>query len=297
MDRLAEITAFVKVAQTGSFAEAARQMHVSATIVSKHVRELEEWLGVRLFNRTTRHVALTEIGHVVHERCADLLAQFNELETTAGRWRGEPRGVLRISAPLSFGGGPLAARLPRFAALYPHVTIDLTLMDRYVDVVEEGFDVAIAIGELPDSSAKARLLCNLRSSLYASPAYLAAQGCPTKAEDLLAHNCLLHIGGPLTDSWGLTAPDGQRHHLKVKGTLRTNSVTALLTSVLAGQGVTLLPDYTVAEALAEGRVVKLLPDHHVPELPVRVVYQPGRHLAAKVPAFIDFVTGAFPRTS
>jgi DNA-binding transcriptional LysR family regulator len=297
MDRLAEITAFVKVAQTGSFTEAARQLHVSATIVSKHVRLLEEWLDVRLFNRTTRHVSLTEIGHEVYERCADLLNQFHDLESMAGRWRGVPRGVLRISAPLSFGGGPLASRLPRFTELYPHVTIDLTLMDRFVDVVEENFDAAIAIGDLPDSSAKTRLLNRLENGIYASPEYLEAHGPLRTPADLASHNCLLHIGGPLTDVWDLTGPDGETRHYKVSGTLRTNSTVALLTSVLLGQGVILLPEYLVAEALARGRLVKLLPEYKIPDLPVRVVYQAGRHVPMKVQAFIDFVTEAFGRSS
>ncbi len=297
MDRLTEITAFVKVAQTGSFSEAARQLTVSPTVISKHVRFLEEWLDVRLFNRTTRHVSLTDIGHEVYERCAELLHQFHDLESMAGRWRGVPRGVLRISASLSFGGGPLASHLPRFTERYPHVTIDLTLRDRFVDVIEENVDVAIVMGNLPDSGAKTRLLNHVENGIYASPDYLEAHGPLRNPDDLTKHNCLLHVGGPLTDDWELTGPDGQTRHYKVSGTLRTNSTVALLTSVLLGQGLILLPDYLVAEALALGRLVKLLPEYKIPPLPMRVVYQPGRHVPIKVQAFIDFVTEAFGRNS
>ena len=297
MDRLSEITAFVKVAQTGSFSEAARQLDVSPTVVSKHVRFLEEWLDVRLFNRTTRHVSLTDSGHEVYERCTELLNQFHDLESMAGRWRGIPRGVLRISAPLSFGGGPLAAELPRFTERYPHVTIDLTLRNRFVDVNEENFDAAIVIGDLPDSSAKTRLLNEFVNGIYASPEYLEAHGVPRDPDDLASHNCLLHVGGPLTEVWELTGPDGKTRHYKVSGTLRTNSAVALLTSVLLGQGLILLPDYLVAEALVQGRLVKLLPEYKIPPLPVRVVYQSGRHVPIKVQAFIEFVTEAFGRNS
>ena len=180
MDRLTEVNAFVKVVQTGSFAEAARQINVSSTIISRHVRELEQWLDVRLLNRTTRHVALTEIGHVVYERCAEVLNRVQALEEAAGNWRGVPRGTIRVSAPLVFGSSVLADTLPEFLARYPHINIDLTLTDRPVDIVEDGMDVAFALGDLPDSSAMTRLLCWVESGLYASPAYLAKCGRPTK---------------------------------------------------------------------------------------------------------------------
>jgi DNA-binding transcriptional LysR family regulator len=296
MDRLTKITAFVKVAETGSFSAAARALGVSTTVVSKHVRELEEWLGVRLFNRTTRHVALTEVGAAFQQRCTELVGQFDELETAAGRWRAEPRGVLRVSAPLVFGAGPIAAQLPHFLAQYPQVSVELTLTDRYVDVLEEEIDVAIAMGELPSSSAMARPLTRLQGLVCASPAYLAAHGTPAIPADLLPHNCLLHTTGPFARSWEFKCPDGAARQVKVVGNLRTNSAVAHLTAALAGHGIAVLPDYLVEEPLAQGRLVALLADYAAPEIPVRMVYAPGSYMASKLQVFLDFLALSFAST-
>jgi DNA-binding transcriptional LysR family regulator len=293
MDRLTKITAFVKVAETGSFSAAARALGVSSTAVSKHVRELEEWLGVRLFNRTTRHVALTEIGAAFQQRCTELVGQFNELETAAGRWRSEPHGLLRVSAPLVFGAGPIAAHLPHFLAQYPQVSVELTLTDRYVDVLEEEIDVAIVVGELPNSSAVVRPLTRLQGLVCASPAYLAAHGTPVLPADLLPHNCLLHTTGPFARSWEFTCPDGTTRQVNVAGNLRANSAVAHLTAALAGHGIAVLPDYLVAEPLAQGRLVTLFAGYTAPEVAVRMVYAPGRYMASKLQVFLDFMAIRF----
>ena len=291
MDRLTEINAFVRVVQTGSFAEAARQMNVSSTIISRHVRELEEWMRVRLLNRTTRHVSLTEIGHVVYERCTDVLVQFQALEETADNWRGIPRGTLRVSGPLVFGGTILATRLAEFMNLYPHISIDLSLTDRRVDILEEGLDVAVVLGDLPDSSALTRTLCHLNGGVYASPTYLNKHGRPANIEDLVNYECILH---PLSSGgWSIIDGAGKTHSLNVSGRLRTNSAVVIMASLIQDQGIGLLPDYLAAEAVAAGTLEKLLPECKIPAIAVRAVYHPGHYQAAKLPVFIDFLVSSF----
>lgn len=295
MDRLTEINAFVKVVQTGSFAEAARQLHVSSTIISRHVRELEGWLGVRLLNRTTRHVSLTEIGHIVHERSAEVLTQLQMLEETAGNWRGVARGTLRVSAPLGLGSTVFAQKLPEFLARYPNITVDLVLTDRYVDIVEEGFDVAMSVGELPDSTAIVRTLCRVHGGIYASPLYLRKHGSPSRVEDLLHHECILHT--PFGDEWMIIDKNGKTHVLKIKGQLKTNSTMVGLAGVIHGQGIGLIPNYFAQEALEAGTLVRLLPDCAPPPIVVRAIYHPGRYQAAKLPVFMDFLTSTFENFS
>lgn len=291
MDRLTEINAFTRVVQTGSFAEAARQMNVSSTIVSRHVRELEAWLGVRLLNRTTRHVALTEIGHVVYERCTGVLEQFQVLEETADDWRGVPRGTLRVSGPLVFGGTIMAAKLAEFMTLYPRISVDLNLTDRYVDIVEEGLDVAVVLGDLPDSSALTRILCQLSGGIYASPAYLNKHGRPAKIDDLVNYECILH---PMSsDGWSIIDEAEKTHSVNVSGRLRTNSAIVIMSSLIQGQGIGLLPNYLAEDAVAAGTLERLLPNCKIPPIAVRAVYHPGRHQAAKLPVFIDFLVASF----
>lgn len=291
MDRLTEINAFITVVQAGSFSEAARQLHVSPTIISRHVRELETWLGVRLLNRTTRHIALTEIGHVVQARCLEVLAQFQRLEETADDWREAPRGKLRVVSPLLFGGTVLATRLPEFLASYPSIDVELTLTDRFVDLVEEGQDIAIALGDLPDSSAITRMLGQLHGGLYASPTYLDKRGRPTKIEDLLTHECILYASSG--DSWTIIDKANKTHSLKVSGQLRTNSATVVAAGLIQGQGIGLVPDYMAREALKAGTLERVLPGCEPPTIAVRALYNPGRYQAAKLTVFLDFVASVF----
>jgi DNA-binding transcriptional LysR family regulator len=294
MDRIGKMTAFTKVVETGSFIGAAQQMRVSSTIISKHVRELEAWLGVRLLNRTTRHVSLTEIGTVFYERCRELLVELAELENVAGKLQTTPRGTLRVSAPLAFGAARIAAVLPDFAQACPQVTVELILTDRYVDVVEEGFDLAVTMDELPDSSVITRLLGTTQTILCAAPAYLARHPAPNVPDDLLGHNCLTHATQALARAWVFTGgADRVAHRVKVSGNFRTNSAAAQLTAALQGLGVALQPDFLVAQALREGSLVALLQGYAAPNLPIRLVYPPGRYLAAKVRAFADFLVSRF----
>jgi len=289
MDRLAKMTAFAKVAETGSFTKAARALRLSPTIISKHVRELEEALGVRLLNRTTRHVGLTEIGSIYYEQCADLLAQLEALESVAGQMQNTPTGVLRVSAPLGFGAARIAPLLPRFAAAYPNVTVEMILTDRYVEVVEEGFDVAVMMNQPPETSYITRTLVNTGSVLCAAPEYLARHGAPAVPEDLTTHNCLVVINAQLGAPWSFTGVDGATHTIKVTGNFRSNSAAAELEAALRGQGLALQPDFLVEQALRDGRMVRVLTDYTTPQLTFRMVYPPGRHLTAKLRAFADFL--------
>jgi DNA-binding transcriptional LysR family regulator len=292
MDKIAKMTAFAKVAEAGSFTKAAQQLRLSPTIISKHVRELEEALGVRLLNRTTRKVSLTEVGSVFYQRCSELLTQLEDLENAAGRLQSTPSGVLRVSAPLAFGATRVADVLPRFAAIYPHVTVELILMDRYVDVVEEGFDLAITMDELANSTYITRLLCTMRMILCAAPEYIARHGRPETPQALAQHNCFTHLSVPLSRPWAFTGPGDVAHTVKVSGNLRSNSAAAQMVAALQGQGVSLQPEFMVLEELRAGRLVRLLEAYTIPGVPIRLVYPPGRYVAAKLRAFIDFLAAS-----
>jgi DNA-binding transcriptional LysR family regulator len=290
MDRLTKMTVFAKVAETGSFTKAARALGLSPTIVSKHVRDLEEALGVRLLNRTTRHVSLTEIGNVYYEQCADLLAQVKALETITGSLQNDPIGVLRVSAPLGFGSTKIAPLLPTFAAAYPKVTIELILTDRYVDVVDEGFDIAITMNQPPESSYITRLLVNTNTLICAAPDYLAKFGTPARPEDLTAHNCLILTSAPANTPWIFTDTSGAVHTIKVRGNLRSNSTAVHLAAALGGQGIALQPDFLTVRALEEGKLIRLLADYTTPQIAFRLIFPPGRHYTAKLRAFTNFLT-------
>lgn len=297
MDRIGKMTAFVKVVETGSFVGAARQLRLSSTMVSKHVRELEDRLGVKLLHRTTRRVGLTEVGSLFYERCSGLLAELDELESAASQLQTTPRGVLRVSAPLAFGALRLPPLLTAFCDRYPAVTVELVLADRTMDVVEEGFDLAVIIGDMPSSTQMTRLIGHCHPVVCAAPAYLARRGRPETPEDLAGHNCLTHDVPSLAKEWTFVGPDNRTHVVKVSGNFRTNSAMALLTAALNGHGVMLTPSYMVADAVRNGALVTLLGAYTSPEIPIRLVYPPGRYLSAKVRAFIDFLAARLPAMS
>ena len=295
MDRIGEMTAFIKVVETGSFVGAARQLRLSSMMVSKHVRELEDRLGAKLLHRTTRRVGLTEVGALFYERCSGLLTELDELERAASQLQTTPRGVLRLSAPLAFGSLRIPPMLAAFADLYPEVTVELILADRTVDLVEEGFDLAMIIGDIPNSSYMTRLLGLAKTIVCASPAYLARNGTPETPDDLAAHNCLTRAVLPaMFKDWAFIGPDNKPQVVKTSGNFRTNSATALLTAALNGQGIIFTSSYMVADALKNGSLVAVLATYTTPEVAIRLVYPPGRYLSAKVRTFIDFLVARFP---
>jgi DNA-binding transcriptional LysR family regulator len=290
MDSLTSMKVFCAVVDNGSFASAASKLGLSRAMVTKHVMNLENHLNIRLLNRTTRRLSLTEAGASYHERCSQILTEIEDAEAQARQASAEPRGTLRINAPYSFASLHVAPFLSDFLAVHPDLKLDITLNDRFVDLIEEGFDVAVRIaGTLPESSLVARKLAPCRMVLCASPEYLERRGEPQTPADLERHNCL---GYPLCSTpggWTLISQDGRRHTVKANGNIRANSGDILRAATLAGCGVMLLPSFIVGDELSAGRLKALLPDYQVQELSIYAVYPSRRHLSAKVRAFVAFL--------
>jgi len=293
MGRLAAMQAFVRVAETRSFSEAARRLNLSKSVVSRQISALECDLGVRLFNRTTRALALTEIGSAYYERVSRILADIAETEQSVGHLQAAPRGRLRVNAPMSFGILHLAPALPDFLAAYPEVDVEMAMNDRTIDLLEEGFDLAIRIGRLSDSSLVARRLAPVRIVVCAAPAYLAAHGAPQTPADLKNHDCLLYTNEDSPRDWRFTTPEGAPWAVEVKGRLAANNGDTLRVATLAGQGIARLPSFLVGQDLQAGTLVSLIPDYMQEDLAVHAVYPQARLLSPKVRAFIDFLAARF----
>ena len=231
MDRLAAIGAFVKVAETHSFSEAARRLRLSKSLVSRQIAALEAELGARLFHRTTRSMTLTEAGRGYFERASRILADLDDANRSVTQLQSAPRGRLRVSAPMSFGFLHLAPALADFLARYPDVEVDITLNDRFVDLVDEGFDVAVRIGSLEDSSLVARKLAPIRRVVCASPAYLNARGVPASPDDLKTHDCVCNTNVPMAREWGFIKSDGRPWPVEVRGRMTTNNGDTLRVAV------------------------------------------------------------------
>ena len=239
MDRFDNMRVFARVVESGSFAGAAARLGISASMVTQHVKQLEERLGARLLHRTTRKIGLTEVGRAYHERCTRLLADLEETERAVMDLQAAPRGALRVNANPTFGSSHLAPAISDFLARFPEISIELMLSDRLVDMVEEGFDIAVRAELLPDSSLLARRLVPYRLVICGAPSYLADRGMPRKPDDLANYNCLtLTIGHPL-HTWPFTAADGATPHVSPAGNLRSNSPAVLLCAALAGRGLVL----------------------------------------------------------
>ncbi len=284
---------FVKVVEAKSFAAAARHFGMSPAMVSKHVQTLEERLGVRLLNRTTRRVSTTEVGQNYYEHCVRILSELEEAERAAGDLQSAPRGLLRVSASVSFGMRLLAPAIADYLEMYPDVSIELSLDDPYVDLVEERFDVAIRLGRLADSSLVARKLGTVEIYLCASPTYLKKHGTPKTPGDLVRHNCLIYTYTTPHSLWHFTDRNGEEEVARISGRFLANSGDALLTLALKHAGVILSPDYIVENELKSGRLVRLLPEHKIDAMPVHAVYPHGRLLSAKTRTFIDFLAARF----
>ncbi len=292
MDSLTGITVFSAVAETGGFTAAARTLGLSKSAVSKQVSDLEDRLGARLFNRTTRRVVLTEVGRAYHVRCRRILDDAREAELAVGALHTEPIGTLRVNAPMSFGVRHIAPALGDYMDRYPALGIDIDFNDRLVDVIDEGYDIAIRIADLPDSSLVARRLAPCRRVIIASPAYWEAQGRPAHPDDLARHQCLTYDNLPNPREWPFRSPDGE-FSIKVKGRLHANNGDLLLHATIAGQGVYLCPTFICGAALADGRVEAVLEEYEPPEISVYAVWPHNRHLSAKVRSFVDFLIDRF----
>ncbi|MGB8602551.1 MAG: LysR family transcriptional regulator [Rhizomicrobium sp.] len=292
MDRLESLSFFVKAVELGSFSAAAEALRTSPQLVGKHVQLLEQRLGVKLLNRTTRRQSLTEIGRNFYERARNILAEVEAAETLAAETRTMPRGHLRINAPVTFGVHALAPKLNAYMAAYPDVTIDMTMANRYVDVIEEGYDAVFRVGDLTDSGLIARPLRPYQLVLCASPAYLASHPAIHTPQDLQAHECLGFSHTTLRTHWKFEGPDGLIT-IPIRSRLMMDNGEGLLYAALAGVGVMLQSAELVETEIAEGRLVPLLPDYAIPTRPMHILYAPDRRMTPKLRSFIDFVLENF----
>lgn len=284
---------FVQVVRSGSFSAAARALNQTPSAVSKQISRLEDRLTARLITRTTRQFKLTEEGRAYYERSTLILADVAEAEQAVSQIQGVASGSLRVSLPVAFGRLHVAPLLPAFLADHPELSINLTLNDRYIDLVEEGIDVAVRIGELKDSSLIARRLAPNRRIVCGAPTYLENRGLPERPADLEAHNCLVYTYRASRNDWRFLGPDGSDQVVQVTGNLEANNAEALSAALLGGLGLGLLPLWLVGSDLRSGRLMELLKDYHAPDSAIYAVYPPGRHLSPKVRIFVDFLAASF----
>jgi DNA-binding transcriptional LysR family regulator len=294
VDRLTSLEVFAKVAAVGSFAGAGRAMGMSQTMVTKHIAALEARLGTKLFHRSTRRLAITEAGRSYLDACARVLADLEAADSAVAADRFEPRGALRLNAPVSFGARQIAPLLCEFARRYPLVTVELGLNDRLVDLAEEGWDLAIRIGSLSDSSLIARRIAPCRTVVCAAPSYLAARGTPRTVAELARHNCLGYTLSRLTGAERWTFGARGDVAVKVSGNLRANNGDALRAAAIAGQGIIYQPTFVVADDARAGTLVPIVMDRPTVEFGgVYAVFLPDRNPAAKIRAFVDFLVARF----
>lgn len=292
MDRFLEMQSFNTVVEAGSFVAAADALNLSKAAVSRHVVELENRLGIRLLHRTTRRVSLTPEGQVFYGRSKELLAELADAETEVTSSREAASGLLRINAPFTFGILHLAPLWGRFRALHPQLTLEVTLADRLVDLVEEGYDLAIRIAAMENSSLVSRRLTTTRLALCASPAYLADHGTPRHPAELAQHQVIAYSYFATKDEWHFTGPQGPVS-VRTRPWMHTNNGETCLAAALADQGVILQPTFLVAPALAAGTLVELLPAYCAHEIGIHAVYPSRKHVPAKVRVLIDFLVEHF----
>jgi DNA-binding transcriptional LysR family regulator len=292
MDRLTSLAVFGRVVETGGFSAAGRRLNMSVTMVSNHIQALEDRLGARLLNRTTRKVSLTEIGRSYYERSIQILADLEEADRIAGALHATPRGTLKLHATMNLVRF-LAPVIEEYLAAYPAVSVDLAVGDRNSDLIESGYDLAIRATPPPDSGLIVRRLTPWRHILCCAPAYLDARPIPDELADLAHHNCLRYALYPFGDEWRFEGPEGRPVSVRVRGTLVTNSAEALRLMTLAGRGVMLAPTFLAADDLAAGRLVRLLPQHNAVEFAINALYPSRHHLSTKVRSFIELLAERF----
>jgi DNA-binding transcriptional LysR family regulator len=281
---------FAKVLEMRSFSGAASELALSKATVSKAINRLEARLGTRLFNRTSRRFALTDAGRLLSERATRILAEGEAAESDALAQSATPRGVVRLAVPMSFGLSQVAPILPDFLAAFPDVSVDLHLSDDVVDLIGDGFDAALRIAVLPDSSLVARRLCPVARFTVASPANLERHGRPSHPLDLASHKCLGYAYLPTPDVWHFTSTAGEQATVRPVGPLRANNADALMAALLAGLGIAEQPDFIVHDALNEGRLEAVLPDWSLPQSALHLVMPSAGPRPARVDALVDFLT-------
>lgn len=289
---LQQLTSFLAVVKAGSFVGAADATALSKAAMSRHVADLEEHLGVRLLHRTTRRLSLTDDGQRFHARALELVAALEELELETSSSGGEATGLLRVNAPLSFGNLHLAPLWPRFIASNPKVALDITLNDRVVDLIEEGYDIAIRITNRLDAQLVSRKLASTRMVLCASPDYLATHGAPSHPEDLAQHRVFAYSYWATGDDWTFESPEGTVT-ARVTPRIRTNSGDTCRVAALEGHGIILQPDFIVGSDLRSGALLELMPEFRSIELGIHAVYATRKHMPLKTRHLIDFLVDAF----
>jgi len=292
MDRIARVQLFIRVVETGSFSKAAAELGVTQPTATKAVAAIEQHLGARLLHRSTRGVAPTEIGQRYYEQCKRIAEALDEADSLAALQQGRLAGQLRVSSSVAFGRRVLVPLALRYMQAHPEVVLDLSFDDRYVNLVEQGVDVAIRMGRLADSSLGARFLGRNPWLLVAAPAYLAQRGAPADAAELITHACLVYSSVQGDDRWTLRPPGGVELSMPVRGPLRSNNLSAVLEACCAGLGLAALPLYVARHALEDGRLQPVLADHALPAQDIHAVFPSPRLVPAKVTHFIEFVRGA-----
>ena len=291
MDALDDMKIFVATVDAGGFTPASARLGLSKQFVSRRVGALEERLGVRLLLRTTRRLSVTDLGRAYYERAVKIVEDVADAEGLVSNLGGPPRGVLRISAPMSFGTLHLAPVVGRFLAAHPHMRLEVSLNDRMVDIVGEGFDMALRIGVLPDSSLVARAIGQTRLACCASPDYLAARGVPQVPDDLRGHDCLLY-GHTRSVDWGFVV-DGRPQPVSLTGRLLANNGEMALASALQGMGIVMLPRFILGDTLARGLLVPVLSGFTPPPITIYAVYPQHRQSSRAIQVFFDALKSAF----
>lgn len=296
MDRLQSMRVFAKVVEQGSFAKAGQVLDISNAVVTRHVADLEEHLGTRLLNRTTRKLSLTETGSAYLERVLQILQEIDDAEAIASSQSQKPSGTLRIFSHLGFGQLQLAQLLPAYTNEYPDVTLDVTLSNSAVNLVEERFDVGVFIDIYKiDASMAARQLGMSEMLLCASPEYLKQRGVPSKLEDISHHACLNFSYEQVRHHWSAKGPDGENITVPITSKVISNNGELLRQCALAGMGIMVRSSFALGDDLTTGRLVRILPDQPLGRLAVVLVYPSRRLLSAKVRSFIDFMVRQFPK--
>lgn len=293
MDRITSMQLFVRAVEAGSFSRAAADLQLTQPTVTKQVAALERHLGTRLLHRNTRGLSVTEVGALYYEKCKALLEQFEETESVVNAHQGEIRGTLRIATSVAFGRRVVTPLVMDFMKRHPLLAIDLSFEDTYVDLVARGVDVALRMGRLADSSLGARYLGTNPWVMVASPGYLKRHGPPRSPAELAQHNVLIYSTVLGDDRLHFVAANGRRSSVAVRGTLRSNNLSAILAGVRAHLGVAALPLYVAATSLADGKVVPVLVDHTLPAQEIHAVYPAPRQVPAKVDALIAFLQDKF----
>ena len=289
MDKLTSMNVFIRVAKLESFSNAAKDLGMSKAMVTKHVMALENKLGIRLFNRTTRNLSLTEVGSLYLERAQQVLQDIDDMEAVMTQLQSEPRGVLKISAPPVIGVTHIAPALAEFLKLHPDLSADLMLQSSQPDLIDEGLDIAIYLGTVEDTSLIARKLASSPSVVCGAPSYFAKYGIPKTPEDLENHSCLVNLVAAPRNRWHFTSASGEQKTIKVSGCLRANMADPIKAAAVNGLGLIMMPKYIVGKHIVAGRLQVVLEDYTGSPLDIHAVYPHRKYLSAKVSVFLDFL--------